>query len=287
MKKHLIYFSIVTAAALMSAVVFTSCEDTDYPEPTPATGASSTNLARFLFANAAPDAPTLNFLIENNIAGQSLSAGQAATAYVTSQVGAVQLKAQAASGNIGGVLSTSAIIFRAGATNQTNFAAAVGTAYTVFAVDTLNRPRPAGVTATNPGGPQLVVATDPLTQTLTAGSGGVRFFHFAPDLGLLVSSTAITPTVASVRLTPQTSGTAVATPITVLGRAYRAVTPNAFASIPAGTYRVDVFSGATIAATATPVASSTVTVEASKLYTVYAQGLARRRTLSVGRIQHN
>lgn len=287
MKTHFNYFATVALAALSSALLFSACEDTDYPSASPAT-TPSTNQARFLFVNAAPDAPSLNFFVENTSAGQSLSAGQAATTYVPSQVGAVQLRSQAASGAIGGVLSTSAIVFRAGATNQTNFAAMAGTAYTVFAVDTINRPRPTAAGATNPGGPQLVVATDPLSQTLTAGAGGVRFFHFAPDLGLPASTTATTPPAASIRLSSinSTTGTT-STVVTVTNRTYRAVTPNTFTPVAAGTYRVELFSGATITPTATPVASSTVTVDATKLYTLYAQGLARRRTVSVGRIQHN
>lgn len=288
MKHHLIYISAVAVAALSVSVLLTSCENTDYPDPVVST-TPSTNQARFLFVNVAPDAPALNFLIENTSVGQSLAFGQATTAYVPSQVGAVQLRAKAASGTIGGVIGSNDILFRAGATNETNFAGVAGGTYTVFVTDTLNRPKPTTANGTNLGGPQLLVVSDPLTQTLTAGAGGVRFFHFVPDVGLPANSTATAPSVVTVRLSVPTSTTGLpATVASFVNRAYRNVATTAFTSVPAGTYQVDVFAQAALptSATTTAISSSTLTVAASKLYTLYAQGLARR-TVNVGRIVHN
>jgi len=277
MNNKLNIIGTVMATSLLSSVLLMGCQDTDYPEAQPVTS-PSTNKARFLFVNAAPGVSTLNFFVENNPTGQGIAFGQT-TPYASTQVGTVQLRAKAASGAIGGVIGSNDIVFRAGATNQTNFAAAFNTSYTVFVTDTLNRPRPTTLNATNLGGPQFAVVTDPLTQTLAAGAGGVRFFHLAPD-GPAVS----------VRLSVPTSATGVpATVASFLNRAYRNTAATAFTSVSAGTYRVDVFAGATIPtlATTAPVLSTTVTVEATKLYTVFAQGLLRNRTLGVGRVQHN
>ena len=268
----------VAASALLVGTLIMGCKDTGYPDPQPTSAAPNTS-ARFLFVNVAPDAPALNFLVENVAVGQALVFGQVSTAYVPAQVGAVQLRAKAASGTLGGVIGSNDILFRAGTANQNNFAGVAGGAYTVFVTDTLNRPRPTVTGGTNPGGPQLVVATDPLTQTLTAGSGGVRFFHLAPDVGAV-----------SLRLVP-TSPASVTAAANFANRAFRTVTANAFTSVPAATYTAQVFSGTAVpplSSTIAPVLSmSGVTVEATKLYTLYAQGLARRRNLSVGRIQHN
>lgn len=273
------------ATTMLSAILLMGCEDTDYPAAQPATTAS-TNQARFLFVNAAPGAPALNFLVENNQAGQGVAFGQAATAYVPSQVGAVQLRARAASGQIGGVIGNNDILFRAGATNQNNFVATASANYTVFATDTLNRPRPTTTGATNLGGPQLLVVTDNLSAP-GAGNAHVRFLHLAPDVSAV-----------SVRLVP-TAPTSVTVTPTLLNRAYRVtsvtsgtVTTNyaSFTPTPAATYTAQVFAGATIptSATVSPVLSvSGVTLADGKIYTLYARGLRRNNTLGVGTIQHN
>ncbi len=274
----------VVATSLLSAFLLTSCEDTDYPAAQPATG-PSTNQARFLFVNAAPGAPALNFLVENNAAAQSIAFGQA-SAYVPSQVGPVQLRARAASGQIGGVLGSGDILFRAGATNQNNFAAAANTNYSVFVTDSLNRPRPTTTGGTNPGGPQFLVVTDNLAAP-AAGNAHVRFFHLAPDA----------PAV-SVRLVPTAPASVTVAP-TFTNRAYRvtstgsgtAVTNFAnFTPVRAATYTAQVFAGPTVpqSATVSPVLSvSGVNLAEGKIYTIYAQGLLRNRTLGAGVVTHN
>ncbi|HLL94959.1 MAG TPA: DUF4397 domain-containing protein [Spirosoma sp.] len=271
-------------AGVVVAGTLIGCQDPDYATPTPATG-PRTSTARALFVNASPNSPALNFLVENVSVAQSLTSGQSSS-YVSVPTGNIQLRAKAATGAIGGTLGSNDILFRAGATNQNNFGAIAGTSYTVFVTDTIQRPVPTTPAGTsNPGGLQFLTVTDPLTQTLTAGAGGVRFFHLAPDLGLPASTTVTTPQVASLRLSSPTSSS-----VALANRAYRNVTANTFTSVPAGTYRVDVFTGATApptSSTIAPVASTTVNVEATKLYTLYARGLRRANTLSVGQVQHN
>lgn len=48
-----------------------------------------------------------------------------------------------------------------------------------------------------------------------------------------------------------------------------------------------VYSGTTLAAMATPVASTTLTLADGKIYTIYTKGLNRTKTLSVGTVLHN
>ena len=283
MKNQTNIIGTAVATTMLSAVLLMGCEDTDYPAAQPAT-TPSTNQARFLFVNAAPGTLALNFLIENNQVAQEVAFGRVATAYTPSQVGAVQLRARAASGQIGGVIGSNDIVFRAGATNQNNFVAAAGANYTVFATDTLNRPRPTTSGATNPGGPQLLVVTDNLTAP-AAGNAHVRFFHLAPDVAP-VSVRLVATAPASVTVTP-----------TFQNRAYRvtsvgsgtAITNYAnFTPVPAATYTAQVFTGTTISATS--VAALTVpniNLENGKIYTLYARGLRRNNTLGVGTVLHN
>ncbi|WP_077921964.1 DUF4397 domain-containing protein [Spirosoma sp. 209] len=284
MKKDINFIGTVASVMLLSAVLLSGCEDTDYPAAQPAT-TPSTNQARFLFVNAAPGAPALNFFVENTQAGQSLGFGQA-SAYIPSQVGNIQLRAKAASGQIGGVIGSGDILFRAGATNQNNFAAAANTNYTVFVTDTLNRPRPTTTNGTNPGGPQFLTVTDNLA-TPAAGNAHVRFFHLAPDA----------PAV-SVRLVPTAPASVTATPA-FLNRAYRvtsvgsgtAVTNYAnFTPVSAATYTVQVYTGATVPTSATVTPALTVpnvTLETGKIYTMYARGLRRNNSLGAGVVIHN
>lgn len=267
--------SAVVAAAFLSTALFTACQDTDYPDPQPATG-PSTNQARFLFVNAAPGVPALNFFIENNQVGQSLQFGQSASAYAPAQAGPIQLRARAASGQIGGVLGSNDIVFRAGATNQNNFSANANTSYTVFVTDTLNRPRPTTTNATNLGGPQFVVVTDTLTAP-DANTARVRVFNFAPDVSTV-----------SVRLVNPTTNQGAAT---FLNRAYSNVSGQnlRYSNVPAGNYTVQVYTQATIPSEVSSPASTTanVTLAGGKIYTIYAAGLLRNRNLSVGTVQHN
>lgn len=269
--QHVRSLVLITATSI---ALLAGCQKTEYPDPQPASTGFLTT-AKALIVNAS-NATGITALIENVAAGSALVPG-ANTGYVAAPVSSDQIRIQGS----GGTLGTTDL------SAKSTFAA--NTSYTVFVTDTITRPKVTNAATgavTDAGGVRLLTVTDPLTQTLTAGAGGVRFFHFAPDAGLPVSSTATTPLAVSVRLSAPTSTSTVAS---FANRAYRNVATTAFTSVPAGTYRVDVFTGATIptSATATPVASTTVNVEATKLYTLYAQGLQRAKTLSVGKVQHN
>lgn len=263
----------VAGMAITSTLV--GCQDPDYATPTPASG-PATATARALFVNASPNAPALNFLVENVSVAQSLTLGQSSN-YVAIPTGNIQLRAKAATGTVGGTLGDRDILFRAGATNQNNFGSVSGTSYSVFVTDTIQRPvptTPAG--ATNTGGPQFLTVTDTLTAP-TAGNARVRVFNFAPDV-----------LTASVRLlNPGTNQGAATFP----GRAYRNVagTNLRYTSVPAGTYIVQVYTANAVptATTAPTSATASVALTAGKIYTIYPYGLNRTRTLSVGTVLHN
>ena len=270
-------------ATIASALTLVGCQDPDYPTPNVTVTGPATSTARALFVNASPNSPALNFLVENVQMAQSLAPGQNSN-YVTIPVGNIQLRAKAASGAIGGTLGSNDILYRAGATNQNNFASTVNTNYSIFVTDTIQRPAPttpAGVT--NPGGPQFLFVTDTLT-ALAAGNAKFRFFNLSPDVTGVASSTTAGP--VSIRIL-NASGASVAT---FANRAYRNASGATlqYRSLPAGTYVTQVYSGtAVLALTVTPVASSTVTMADGKIYTLYSQGLRRNNTLSVGVVQHN
>lgn len=281
MKSHLIQTILPLAGAtLLATGLLVGCQDTNYPDPSP-TSNPSTALARFNFVNVSPDAPAVNFFVENIPAGtgQAINTAPLTASYVNAQAGGggVQLRARAASGNIGGIIGSNEVLFRASATNNNNFATVAGNSYTVFLTDSLNRPRPTVVNGTNLGGPQFFVVTDTLTAP-AAGRARVRFFNFAPDV----------PS-ASARLTNTTSSTATAT---LNNRAYR--TTNAaslgYTSLPAGAYVTQVYAATAVqptSSTVAPTVSTTLTLADGKIYTIYTQGLRRANRLSIGSVQHN
>ncbi len=279
MAKHINQISSLLIATMVSGAVMMSCEDTQYPTPTPATSASSAS-AQITFVNVSPDAPALNFFVENTQAGssQTISTAPTVASYVGVQAGSsstAQLRAKAASGSIGGLIGSNDILYRSSTTSQGNFTALANTAYTAFLTDTLNRPRPSVAGGTNPGGPQFVIVTDTLTAP-AANTAKLRVFNFAPDVST-----------ASVRLL-NANGASVAT---FQARAFRNASGStlAYTTVPAGTYVAQVYAASSVpsSVTATPVASSTLTMESTKIYSVYAKGLRRTNTLSVGQLRHN
>jgi hypothetical protein len=253
----------VTVAALMT-VAMVSCKDTEYPTPVPAT-AASTLTSRVLFVNAAPST-TLNFFASNVPAGTNVANG-AGTPYYTVPVGPLQLRAKAATGAIGGVLASSDILFRAGATNQNNFTTVAGTNYTFFVTDTLNRPKATGIGATDPGGPRFLNVTDNLTAP-AAGNAHIRFFHLSPNAPAVwvnVLRTGVT--------SPITSFT---------NRSYRALSTGSgatlvnffnFTPITAGTYNIEVRTGSATGPVAFTVPN--IALADGKIYTLFARGLLR------------
>lgn len=137
----------LSSAIIALAVIAVGCEDLQKVTPVPSTS-SSTLSANFLLINASPDAPSLDFYVNNVMAGASVANGQGQNGYTavgvtTNSVGAnTNIRAKASSGTIGGVLGSNDLIFRAGNNNTNNFVAADGGSYTVIVVDTLNRPVP-------------------------------------------------------------------------------------------------------------------------------------------------
>ncbi|QOI97134.1 MAG: DUF4397 domain-containing protein [Flammeovirgaceae bacterium] len=149
MRKYMNMRNVARAGAIL-LVAFWACEDPEYitavPNPQPS-GFS----ANFLFVNAAPDAPSLDMYINNVKTGTSAAFGAGQTGYTNVQItsgGAggftanTNIRAKASSGTIGGVLGSSDVIYRAGNNNTNNFAAINGARYTLFALDTISRPKP-------------------------------------------------------------------------------------------------------------------------------------------------
>jgi Domain of unknown function (DUF4397) len=264
--------------AIIATLVFASCEKPQYPVAEPASGGSTLS-SKFLFVNASPDAPTLNFFLNNVPSGANV-AGGTNTPYNTSAVGAMQLRAKAASGTIGGLIGSNDLLFRAGATNNNNFTAASNTNYTVFVTDTLNRAKPTTLGATDPGGLRFLTVTDNLAAP-AQGNTHVRFFHLAPNapavwVALLKDKKAIA---------------------TLNNRAFRAISTGSgatlvnfanFIPIPADTYTIEVRTGS---ATGPLVLTVTdVALGNGKIYTLYAKGLVRgtaTKALSAGVVAHN
>ena len=271
---------LTLAATAFVTAGLVSCQETEYPAAVPASGAS-TLTARVLFVNAAPGVAPLNFFVSNVAAGTNVALGSH-TGYNPTPVGPIQLRAKAATGAIGGVLGTDDILFRAGATNQTNFTAAAGTNHTFFVTDTLNRAKPTTIGATDLGGPRFLNVIDNLAAP-AAGNAHIRFFHLAtnaPAVWVNVLRTGVTTPVAS-----------------FANRAYRAVSTGAgatlvnfanFTPIVAGSYTIEVRTGSATG----PVALSVpgVALDNGKIYTLYARGLVRgtgANALGASVILHN
>lgn len=199
---------------LLSSVIvlaFASCSDPELPEANLANTTTPFS-AKFLFANASPDAPELSFFVNNTKVGSDAGsdANYAQSAYTTLPITSsglagtatanTNIRAKGASGNIGGLLGTNDLIYRAGNNNTNNFVAINGNSYTVFVVDSINRPKPlrtlnsgnfGDITYYNPvNGKQLSVVeratlSDPEKNNLvTIGTvplgssdpGGIRFY---------------------------------------------------------------------------------------------------------------
>ncbi len=263
--------------ALLALASMSSCtRDTEYPDPAPANEASSLRF-KMLFCNAGVASPNLNMLLNNEVVGSNLEA-YSYLPYVSFPAGIAQIRAKAASGTIGGTLGSNDLLFRAGATNNNNFTAPSGRNYTAFVTDTLQRPKPTTIGATDPGGLRFFVVEDNLA-TPAAGKAHVRFYHLAPGapavwVGLKDSTTAIFND-RRYRATSQ-------------GTAPNVVNFNVFVPVNAGIYDFDVH---TTSATGPVVLSvPNVTLEEGKIYTIYAKGkpgLAEPNGLGAAIIQHN
>ena len=150
--KHMKYIN-KTIASIALIGGFFACSDPELPEPN-LTNNSPAFSANFLFVNATPDAPALSLFVNNTKvgadAGSDANYAQAAyTAVPLTSTGLAgtatantNIRAKAASGAIGGVLGTKDLIYRAGNNNTNNFVAINGNSYTVFVIDSINRPAP-------------------------------------------------------------------------------------------------------------------------------------------------
>lgn len=124
-----------------------SCEEVETLTPVPATE-PSTYSAKFLLVNATPDAPALDLYINNLKVGSAVAAGEGQAAYntvpITSNavIANTNIRSSAATGSIGGVLGSNNLIYRATSTSTNNFTASNNASYTLFAVDSISRPKP-------------------------------------------------------------------------------------------------------------------------------------------------
>jgi hypothetical protein len=148
MKNIFKYLSTAASILAIGSLAVTSCEEPDYVSAD--TRFTSFGLsAQFKFVNASPDAPTMDFFVQGIEAGNDLAFGVAQNGYTRvplasslTSFGQVSLRGIGSSGNIGGTLGSAAAIFRAGNNNNNAFAPINRGRYTVFAVDSINRPRP-------------------------------------------------------------------------------------------------------------------------------------------------
>ena len=265
---------MVVATTLLSAVLFTSCENTDYSDPQPTTAGGFLTTAKVLFVNAS-DATGLTAFLENVGVGSTLTPG-ANTGYSPAPVSSNQLRVKGA----GGTLGTADLIVKSTIAANTN--------YSVFITDTIARPSAKNATGavTDAGGIRFLTVTDNLAAP-APGNAHVRVLQLAADAGTV-----------SVRLQPSAPAS-VTTATSFLSRAYRlstvtsgTVTTNYanFTPVPAATYTAQVYTGATLpsSATVSPILSvSGVTLADGKIYTLYTRGLRRTRTLALGTVQHN
>jgi hypothetical protein len=149
--KYKIRFSIIALVACLVA-----CEDPEIPSANPGTG-FATPSANFLLVNASPDAPPLDLFInsekkfdkvtflDNQLDKVTFPLAPNYKSVPLTSNGVFQNTAivcKATDGVIGGVLGSKNLIYRAGNTNLNNLQAIDGGNYTVFVVDTINRPIP-------------------------------------------------------------------------------------------------------------------------------------------------
>jgi hypothetical protein len=142
--------SVLTAGL----VTFAGCEDPEFAKPAPNTD-PITFTANAMFVNASPDAPSLDLHVNGLKIGESVTAGNPQAAYTTFPLTGIfyaagsttagantSLRAVGSTGDIGGLLDGSDLIYRAGNANVNNLVAANGSRYTLFALDSIDRPKP-------------------------------------------------------------------------------------------------------------------------------------------------
>lgn len=172
---------------VVAGVCVVNCADPDLPAPVPATTAA-TSSANIMYINASPDAPALNFFV-NNVASASNIGFLDASGYEKTPVGQASIKGVASDGKIGGTLDAAPILYRGSATTQNNFTFNNNASYTFIVTDSIARPKPATLNGTNPGGPQFLNLSDNLSAP-AEGKAKVRIINVAAGLGAVYATTA-------------------------------------------------------------------------------------------------
>lgn len=205
----------LAALAAVSLFALTGCsEDSNNPvAPAPQ--------ARVMAVHASPDAPAVDLLVDNVVAGSGLAYPNN-TAYLSVASGTRNVKVRVAG-------TTTTVI-------DANLPVAGGVNYSVFATGPVAALQP-------------LVLTDDLT-TPASGKAHVRFVHLSPDA-------------------PAVDVAVTGGPVLFPNQAFRGYT--AFTPVDAATYDLEVrLAGTTTVALAVP----GVTLQAGKIYTVFAKGFA-------------
>ena len=238
-------FVIRLFPVIASCMLFVACDkDDDLPEEGPT--------ARVSVTHAAPGAPPVDILVDNNRVTTTSKLNYGST---TGTPGSPYLVLNSGERNIKVTADNTNFVFDGNVTLQPNMN------YSVFAYDTVNA-----------GKIKVLALMDDMTAP-AANNTKVRFLHLAPNA----------PAV-NVLLINGTDTTALNNQ-TYIGASPNASELSAFASIAAATYRVVVRAGNT-----TVLEVPAVPLTNGKIYTVYAKGLVGRTGdlgLGAGVVQHN
>lgn len=152
--------TLYKTGVVLIAMAAAGCSDPEHITPNLDADDVTVN-TNVLFVNATPNAPSLDLLVNNEKAGVSLAAGETQDGYSSVELTGVfyaggsataaantNFRAGGSAGNIGGVLGSSDLIYRAGNNNANNFVAAKDARYTLIALDSISRPKPLRFTNT-------------------------------------------------------------------------------------------------------------------------------------------
>jgi Domain of unknown function (DUF4397) len=141
-----------TSISLVAFLGLLACSEPELPTAVPSASSTTPYKANILFVNAAPDAPSLDFFVNGAKVGESQAANSNQVSYsevsltsdgrTGSLTANTSIRAKATTGTIGGVLGSSDVILRAANNSTNNFQAVDGARYTIFAIDSTDRPRP-------------------------------------------------------------------------------------------------------------------------------------------------
>ncbi|MBS1487970.1 MAG: DUF4397 domain-containing protein [Bacteroidetes bacterium] len=217
------------------------CSDPSYPNPQVS---SVTRYAKVLFVNASPDAQSLVYQV-NNAQVVTLNP-QVVSGYLNVNPGSEQIRIKNA---VFGVVGSDTLALKADLVTQSTLTGSAS--YTVFVVDSVNRPFTKGSGFTSkPGGLTFI---GPLSDNLAiqASKSGIRFYNLAPGSPTVYLSN------AGASLGSISNSTA-----------YRAGS-SSFSSVAPNTYTLQVTSGSI---SGTLLASTTVTLSPGKAYSVFLTG---------------